>query len=99
MERVPAVLGEFLSNLRDVTDSYESQGSHDDECVYWCDDLRVRMIPGTPLSPPDFVKANVVIVECGVGDEVSKVNQSKTCIDLFPQQPSRLKLHSSVLRV
>ena len=70
MERVPAVLGEFLNNLRDVTDSHESQAIHDDESVYSCDDLRVRMIPGTPLNPPNFVKANVVIVECGVGDEV-----------------------------
>ena len=29
------------------------------------------MIKGTPLNPPTHVRANIVIAECGVDDEVN----------------------------
>ena len=71
VERIPAVLGEFIQNLKH-NDSQDSQASLI-ESIYTCEtnDFRVWMIKGTPLNPPTHIRANIVIAECGVDDEVN----------------------------
>ena len=68
VERIPAYLGEFISSL--MESNCDSPDNLDADCLFTCEDLRVRTMKGTALDPPSL-KANVILVECGVADDVS----------------------------
>ena len=72
VERIPAVLAEFIEKLVS-DDSCDNQSIG--ESVFYCEDLTVRMIKGTPLNPPNSVRPNVLIAECGVDDEVRIISE------------------------
>ena len=68
VERIPAYLGEFISSL--MESNCDSPDNLDADCLFACEDLRVRTVRGTALDPPSL-KADVILVKCGVGDDVS----------------------------
>ncbi|KAL9977142.1 hypothetical protein ACROYT_G014515 [Oculina patagonica] len=70
VQRVPAFLGEFISDLKESDcDSQGTSQSQKEESLFSCDEVYLRMLKGTALNLPNNIKPNVILMECGIGDE------------------------------